>query len=121
MPLTKTSHLSEFTRPPPDSATFAFPPPLMTSPYIPPTLIFFRASATLGTKMRWHATHTEYIKVVQGAVLVTVSGVTRTYTKDDGVVEVPRCARHEWMRFGRPAELLSKGQREAQDAWTRFE
>lgn len=121
MPLTKTSHLSEFTRPPPDSATFAFPSTLMTSPYIPHTLITFRAGATLGSQLHWHATHTEYIKVVEGATLIMVFGVTRTYTKDDGVVEVPRSARHEWMRSDRPAELLSKGQREAQDAWTRVE
>lgn len=48
-----------------------------------------------------------------------VSGVTKIYTKDDGIVTVPRYARHEWMRFDRPASLLSKSQRAAQEAWIR--
>ena len=41
------------------------------------------------------------------------------YTATDGLAEVPRYARHEWMRFDRPAALLSQRQREVQEAWMR--
>jgi len=121
MPLTTTSHILEFSRPPPESATFAFQPPSekVPSTIAPPTLITFQAMSTIGTQLHWHVTHTEYLKVVQGAALVMVSGVTKIYTKDDGIVTVPRYARHEWMRFDRPASLLSKSQRAAQEAWIR--
>ena len=48
-----------------------------------------------------------------------VSGVSRIYTARDGTAQIPRYARHEWMRFDRPAHLLSRGQREAQEAYFR--
>lgn len=48
-----------------------------------------------------------------------VSGVSKIYTAKDGASQVPRYARHELMRFDRPAHLLSRGQREAQAAYFR--
>ncbi|KAH6672246.1 hypothetical protein B0J14DRAFT_483340, partial [Halenospora varia] len=46
----------------------------------------------------FHATHTEYLSIVKGTALVTLNGVTNTYTSSDGVITVPRYARHEWRR-----------------------
>ena len=46
-----------------------------------------------------------------------VAGKVKIYTAEDGTAVVPRYARHEWMRFDRPAHLLSKMQRECQEKW----
>lgn len=48
-----------------------------------------------------------------------VSGISKIYTAKDGAAQVPRYARHEWMRFDRPAHLLTEGQKEAQEAFFR--
>ncbi len=48
-----------------------------------------------------------------------MSGVSKIYTAKDGATQVPRYARHEWMRFDRPAHLMSRRQREAQEAYLR--
>ena len=117
MPLTKTSNLPELTRSPPDSVTFAFPPHSPPDDEIAPTLITFRPSSTISTSLHWHTTHTEYIKVLSGAALVMVAGKVKIYTAEDGTAVVPRYARHEWMRFDRPAHLLSKKQMEYQEKW----
>ena len=120
MPLTKTSHQASFYRPPPQSSTFSFPPPASVStPTFPPTIINFHVGSELSTQYHWHTTHTEYLRVTSGAALIMVSGVSKIYTAKDGAAQVPRYARHEWMRFDRPAHLLSNGQREAQEAYFR--
>lgn len=120
MPLTKTSHQAFFYRPPPESITFSFPPPAsLKTPTLPPTIINFHVGSELSTQYHWHTTHTEYVRVTSGAALIMVSGVSKIYTAKDGAAQVPRYARHEWMRFDRPAHLLSNGQREAQEAYFR--
>ena len=120
MPLTETSHQSFFYRPPPTSTTFSFPPPTsLNSPTIPPTIVHIHVGSEFTTQNHWHVTHTEYIRVTSGAALITVSGVSKIYTAQDGVARVPRHARHEWMRFDRPARLVSGGQREVQEAYLR--
>ena len=119
MPLT-TSHRSFFYRPSPVSTTFSFPPPdSPNSPTFPPTIITFHVGSEFSTQNHWHASHTEYVHVTSGAALITVSGVSKVYTAKDGVAKVPRYARHEWMRFDRPAQLLSRVEREAQEAYLR--
>ena len=119
-PLTKTSHQSSFYRPPPESITFSFPPPAsLDTTTIQPTIINFHIGSELSTQYHWHTTHTEYVRVTSGAALITVSGVSKIYTAKDGAARVPRYARHEWMRFDRPAQLLGKGQRETQEAYLR--
>lgn len=120
MPLTKTAHQASFYRPPPESATFSFPPPASTSTTtIPPIIITFHVGSELTTQYHWHTTHTEYVRVTSGAALIMVSGVSKIYTAKDGAAQVPRYARHEWMRFDRPTHLLSERQREAQEAFFR--
>lgn len=42
--------------------------------------------------------HTEYLSVTKGTALVTLDGVTNTYTSSDGIITVPRYTRHEWRR-----------------------
>ena len=120
MPLTDTTQESSFYRPPPVSTTFSFPPPApLDDPIFPPTIITIHVGSEFSTQDHWHATHIEYIHVTYGAALITVSGVSKIYTAMDGVARVPRYARHEWMRFDRPARLLDKMQREAQEAFFR--
>ncbi len=121
MTLTKTSHRPEFTRPAPDSVTFAFPEypenPNGQSSNIPSTIVTMLPGSRYTTTLHWHVTHTEYIKVISGAALITVSNKTKVCTAEDGIAVIPRYARHEWMRFDRPAHLLSKPQREVQEKW----
>ncbi|MCJ1457282.1 hypothetical protein MMC28_007649 [Mycoblastus sanguinarius] len=128
MLLTPTTHIFAFSRPSPDAATFAFPP---ASSYTSPssttasdsatpnnlTTITFHAYSTLSTQLHWHTTHTEYIRVLNGATLATISGKSKICVAEDGDMEVPRHARHEWMRFDRPSNLLSAEQRKAQETW----
>lgn len=120
MPLTNTFHQTFFYRPPPESITFSFSPPTsFNTSSIPPTIINFHVGSEISTQYHWHTRHTEYIHVISGAALIMVSGVSKIYTAKDGAAQVPRYARHEWMRFDRPAHLLSNGQREAQEAYFR--
>lgn len=120
MPLTNTTHQTSFFRPPPESVTFSFPPPAaLNIPAIPPTIINFHVGSELSTQLHWHTTHTEYVRVTSGAALIMVSGISKIYMAKDGAAQVPRYARHEWMRFDRPADLLSEGQRKAQEAYFR--
>ena len=120
MPLTTTTHKLSFSRPSPAACTFAFPASSSTNPRTPSiNRITFGAHSTLSTQLHWHATHTEYVRVLTSAILVTVSGKTVVCTAEDGQAVIPRYARHELSRFDRPAELLSAEQREAQAAWLR--
>ncbi|SPJ72438.1 uncharacterized protein FTOL_02166 [Fusarium torulosum] len=53
---------------------------------------------TPGTGLHWHETHTEYLEVVQGYALVTVGNYTSVFSKDDGIITIPRYAIHQYMR-----------------------
>lgn len=120
MPFTQTSHQSTFYRPPPTNTTLTFPRPTsLDGPKRPPTIINIHAGSEYSTQYHWHETYTEYIRVTSGAALITISGVSKIYTAKDEVAQVPRYARHEWMRFDRPARLLNQEQREAQEAFCR--
>jgi hypothetical protein len=48
--------------------------------------------------LHWHESHTEYLQVVSGTALVTLNSTTKTFTPEDGIITVPRFARHEWRR-----------------------
>ncbi|KAM7216781.1 hypothetical protein V8F06_007891 [Rhypophila decipiens] len=50
------------------------------------------------TGLHWHETHTEHLRIVQGCALVTVGDHTATFTKDDGVITIPRLVLHEVRR-----------------------
>jgi mannose-6-phosphate isomerase-like protein (cupin superfamily) len=53
---------------------------------------------TPGTGLHWHETHTEYLEVVQGYALVTIGKHTSVFSKDDGIITIPRYAIHQYMR-----------------------
>ncbi|KAK0512616.1 hypothetical protein JMJ35_004633 [Cladonia borealis] len=121
MARTKTSHLPELTRAAPDSVTFTFPKHSENlnghSSDTPSTIVTIPPGSSFTTSLHWHVTHTEYIRVISGAALITLSNQTKVYTAEDGIAVIPRYARHEWMRFDRPAHLLSKSQRKGQEKW----
>src|SRR5690242_3345848 len=95
MPPTTMAHLISFTRPLPNGVTYTLPSPPHTSPVVTITL---PPHSTWTSGLHFPATHTEYLSIVKGTALVTLNGVTNTYTSSDGVITVPRYARHEWRR-----------------------
>ena len=46
----------------------------------------------------WHETHTEYLRVTQGAAKVTLGGQTKIFRPSDGIIVIPRYVIHEWSR-----------------------
>ncbi|KAM0246834.1 hypothetical protein ACHAP5_004456 [Fusarium lateritium] len=53
---------------------------------------------TPGTGLHWHETHTEYLEIVQGFALVTLGNHTSVFSKDDGIITIPRYSIHQYMR-----------------------
>ncbi|KAH7417440.1 hypothetical protein BKA64DRAFT_657960 [Cadophora sp. MPI-SDFR-AT-0126] len=102
MPRTSTTHLHTFSRQGPSSVTYEVPSPPYSSPY---TTITLPVGSTWTSGLHWHETHIEYLQVLSGAALITLNDVTRIYTAGDGVVTVPRYAKHEWQRASRAGEL----------------
>ncbi|KAG9233346.1 hypothetical protein BJ875DRAFT_464430 [Amylocarpus encephaloides] len=96
MPRTKTRHVTSFTRP--SSVTYSLGGPQATIT-LPP-----HSSWTSG--LHYHATHTEYLSVLQGVASITLSGRSQDYTPGDGIIVVPRYARHEWHRASHTGEDL---------------
>ncbi|KAF5633439.1 Dolichyl-phosphate-mannose mannosyltransferase 2 [Fusarium sp. NRRL 52700] len=67
--------------------------------------IYLRAGDnTPGTGLHWHETHTEYLQVVQGYALVTVGDRTAVFSKDDGIITIPRYTIHQYMRADKTDE-----------------
>ncbi|KAJ4127672.1 hypothetical protein NW765_016153 [Fusarium oxysporum] len=67
--------------------------------------IYLRAGDnTPGTGLHWHETHTEYLQVVQGYALVTVGDHTAIFSKDDGIITIPRYTIHQYMRADKTDE-----------------
>lgn len=62
------------------------------------TIIFRPGDDVPGTGLHWHETHTEYLQVVQGYALITIDDRTEVFTKDDGIITIPRYAVHQYMR-----------------------
>jgi len=56
--------------------------------------------------LHWHETHTEYLQIVRGTALVTLNKTTKAFTPEDGIITVPRFARHEWRRATAEGEEL---------------
>ncbi|KAE8323591.1 hypothetical protein BDV39DRAFT_195801 [Aspergillus sergii] len=91
MPRTETKHTNTFTRP--GEVTYILPePPSSTVTIILPP----KSSWTSGS--HWHESHTEYLRVIQGAAKVTIQNRTCTYRPSDGVITIPKFAVHEWSR-----------------------
>jgi mannose-6-phosphate isomerase-like protein (cupin superfamily) len=62
------------------------------------------------TGLHWHETHTEYLQVLQGHALITVGDRTAVFTKDDGVITIPRFTIHGFGRADHTEE--GKGSRD---------
>ncbi|RVX72605.1 hypothetical protein B0A52_04001 [Exophiala mesophila] len=46
----------------------------------------------------WHESHTEYLQIKQGRALVRLGPGIKEYSAQDGIIQVPRYAVHEWQR-----------------------
>ncbi|KAJ4146125.1 hypothetical protein NW754_001588 [Fusarium falciforme] len=62
------------------------------------TIVFLTGDDIPGTGLHWHETHTEYLQIVEGYALVTLGDCTAVFTKDDGVITIPRYTVHQYMR-----------------------
>jgi quercetin dioxygenase-like cupin family protein len=94
-----TKDRSSFTRA--GDVTYTLPSPAFSSPVVTITL---PPNSKWTSGLHWHETHTEYLTIIQGAALVTLDSVIRTYTPSDGIIVIPRYARHEWRRAEFPNE-----------------
>ena len=115
MPRTNTTALKSFTRS--GSVTYELPNPVLV-----PTNIIDRTKGTLqecqppstvvtirippfsswSSGLHYHATHTEYLRVLSGVALVTTVSMTgrstKRRTKTDGAICIDRFLIHEWGR-----------------------
>ncbi|KAF9700292.1 hypothetical protein EKO04_001653 [Ascochyta lentis] len=98
----------------PEAVAYHIPvsPPTFDAPPLKTTISLPRYSAwTSG--LHFHATHTEYLRLVKGAIFVELNGITKRMSALAGgeidtntgqlvrsglVIEVPRFARHNWGR-----------------------
>lgn len=85
MPRTDTSARSEFAIPNGGSIKFLLPPG--SSPEVTITLF---AGSKQATGLHWHETHTEILRVTQGAACVEIDGVVRVITERDAAVAIKR-------------------------------
>jgi len=93
MPRTNTTHQTSFTRP--GNVTYTF---ITLKNPLKATTITLPPGSPWTSGLHWHETHTEYLQIIQGVARVTLNGITQNYTAEDGIVVVPRFARHEWQR-----------------------
>jgi quercetin dioxygenase-like cupin family protein len=101
MPRTVLKNCSSFTRE--GSVTYSLPSPPFSSAVVTITL---PPRSTWTSGLHWHETHTEYLEVVRGTALVTLNGITKSFSSEDGIIIVPRLARHEWRRANADGEEL---------------
>jgi uncharacterized RmlC-like cupin family protein len=62
------------------------------------TTITLPAGSTWSSELHWHETHTEYLIVVKGSILVHLGDKTRVVSAGDGEVKIDRFVWHEWSR-----------------------
>lgn len=62
------------------------------------TRITLPEKSTWSASPHWHERYTEYFKVIQGRVLLTVNGKTKSVTSDDGPQRVDRYIVHDFCR-----------------------
>jgi hypothetical protein len=96
-----TTTRSTFTRN--KNVTYLLPSPPGSSPVITITL---PPSSDWTSGLHWHETHTEYLSVIRGVALITLNNITKRYIPSDGIIVVPRYARHEWRRAEARGEEL---------------
>jgi quercetin dioxygenase-like cupin family protein len=93
MPHTDTSARSEFVIP--NEGGIKFPLPPGSSPEVTITLF---AGSKRATRLHWHETHTEILRVTQGATCVETDGVVRVINERDAAVVIEPGARHQFWR-----------------------
>ncbi|KAF8854087.1 hypothetical protein BDZ45DRAFT_806089 [Acephala macrosclerotiorum] len=99
MPRTNTTSRNSFTRP--NSVIYELPDPYSSSTVVTITL---PSGSTWTSGLHWHETHTEFLQILQGTALITLSSptnsslITKTYDSTSGPITVPKYARHEWCR-----------------------
>ncbi|CZR51067.1 uncharacterized protein PAC_00942 [Phialocephala subalpina] len=93
MPRTNTTSRTSFTRP--NSVTYDLPDPSSSSTVVTITL---PPGSAWTSGLHWHEKHTEFLQILQGTALITLSNKTQTYDSTSGLITVPRYARHEWRR-----------------------
>ncbi|PMD39633.1 hypothetical protein L207DRAFT_512632 [Hyaloscypha variabilis F] len=101
MPRSITKDRTSFTRA--GSVTYALPSPPFSSPVVTITL---PPKSNWTSGLHWHEDHTEYLQIVRGSALVTLDNRTQVFTSDNGIITVPRFARHEWQRASAEGEDL---------------
>ncbi|KAL5321073.1 hypothetical protein ACEPPN_011883 [Leptodophora sp. 'Broadleaf-Isolate-01'] len=69
-----------------------------------PTKDIVSSAAYFNSQAR-HETHTEFLEIISGAALITLNNSTRIYTASDGIITIPRYAKHEWQRASRAPDL----------------
>ena len=106
--LTRTSHFSSFSTPPPQAASHSFSSPFKTHVIVP-------VGSTWTPGRHWHNDHAEHFKVLSGALLATVNNTSFVLTDASPTLTIPRKARHEFMRWDCPGR--NSHQKAAQDAF----
>lgn len=92
-------------------AIYALPSPPYSTPIVHITV---PTGSTWTSGFHWHEIHTEFLKVVKGTVAVTLGATTKNFSATDGVITVPRFARHEWRR----AQPIEDGVDLVVEEWT---
>jgi hypothetical protein len=123
----RTNHRSQNTFTIPHQGSVTLPPlPSLpsTSSSSPPNLssstqnhnvyITFPIASKIATGLHWHETHTEYLQIIQGCVLVTLGDTTNKYTADSGVITIPRFMVREYRRAD-SVPSTSRGKAKADD------
>ncbi|KAF2262749.1 hypothetical protein CC78DRAFT_467407 [Lojkania enalia] len=92
------------SRPPPSSATFTIP----HTPSILKTTITLPPRSTWTSGLHWHETHTEYLRLLHGAIYLRLNNTiqilsaaesqSQVQSREGIVITVPRYARHAWHR-----------------------
>ena len=75
-------------------AKFTFPSPESSNR----TLITIPPGSAWTTTLHWHETHTEYIRVLQGRLRVTVGKTTKEVGPEDGDLRIEKFVVHEFRR-----------------------
>lgn len=103
------------------AVSFFSPTPSSKSP-LPPSpqppfgaKIHYEAGVRQGTGLHWHETHTEYLRVEHGRLLVWLGDESKVITRDDGDVVIPPFIIHGYQ----PAD--SNGADEEVIVWERVD
>ena len=106
--LTKTTHISTFTFPPPEVGSISLDDPSKSDLTIP-------VGSPWTSGRHWHDHHAEHWKVLSGAMLITLNNDSFIVTRESPTVSIPPKVRHELMRWDCPGR--THHQNAAQEAF----